>query len=79
MKPKLKPPGAKRLKLNCNVPLSTSAFKFNLRRYNSATTCLGQTPSRDSATSFDGRIPELQVPREQFPAAVVEPQPSKKC
>jgi len=33
MKPKLKPPGTKRLKLNCDTQLSTSAFKFNLRRY----------------------------------------------
>jgi hypothetical protein len=33
IKPKLKPPGTKRLKLNCDVLLSTSAFKFNLRRY----------------------------------------------
>jgi hypothetical protein len=33
MKPKLKPPGTKRLKLNCDIPLSTSAFKLNLRRY----------------------------------------------
>ena len=32
-KPKLKPPGTKRLKVNCDVLLSTSAFKFNLRRY----------------------------------------------
>ena len=36
MKPKLKPPGAKRLKLNCDTLLSTSAFRFNLRRYNVA-------------------------------------------
>ena len=34
IKPKLKPPGTKRLKLNCDILLSTSAFKFNLRRYN---------------------------------------------
>jgi len=34
IKPKLKPPGTKRLKLNCDELLSTSAFKFNLRRYN---------------------------------------------
>jgi hypothetical protein len=34
IKPQLKPPGNKRLKLNCDVLLSTSAFKFNLRRYN---------------------------------------------
>ena len=33
LKPKLKPPGSKRLKLKCDTLLSTSAFKFNLRRY----------------------------------------------
>ena len=32
-KPKLKPPGSKRLKLKCDVLLSNAAFKFNLRRY----------------------------------------------
>ena len=36
IKPKLKPPGTKRLKLNCDVLLSTSAFKFKLRRYTMA-------------------------------------------
>jgi hypothetical protein len=36
IKPKLKPPGTKRLKLNCETLLSTSAFNFNLRRYNKA-------------------------------------------
>ena len=30
---KLKPPGIKRVKLNCDILLSNSAFKFNLRRY----------------------------------------------
>jgi malate/lactate dehydrogenase len=34
MNPKLKPPGAERLKLKYYQLLSTSAFKFNLRRYN---------------------------------------------
>jgi len=34
MKLKLKLPGTKRLRLNCDVLLSTSAFEFNLRRYN---------------------------------------------
>jgi hypothetical protein len=29
----LKPPGTKRLKLDCDVLLSISAFKFKLRRY----------------------------------------------
>ena len=33
IKPKLKPPGTKRLKLKCDILLSTSAFKFRLRRY----------------------------------------------
>jgi len=33
MKPKLKPPGTKRLKPKCDILLSTSAFKFKLRRY----------------------------------------------
>ena len=33
MKPKLKPPGSKPLKLMCDILLSIFAFKFNLRRY----------------------------------------------
>jgi hypothetical protein len=33
IKPKLKPPGTQRLKLNCDAPLSNFAFNFNLRRY----------------------------------------------
>jgi hypothetical protein len=36
IKPELTPPGTRRLKLNCDVLLSTSAFKFNLRRYTTA-------------------------------------------
>jgi len=36
IKPKFKPPGNKRLKLKCDTLLSTSAFKFNLRRYSKA-------------------------------------------
>jgi len=34
MAPKLKPPATKRLRHKCDIPLSTSAFKLNLRRYN---------------------------------------------
>jgi len=34
MKPKMKPRGTVRLKVECDIGLSTSAFKFNLRRYN---------------------------------------------
>jgi len=33
LKPKLKPSGTKRLKLYCDMLLSTCAFNFNLRRY----------------------------------------------
>ena len=33
IKSKLKFPGTKRLKPNCDVPLTTSGFKFHLRRY----------------------------------------------
>ena len=34
IKPKLKPPRTKRLKLKYDVLLSNYAFKFHLRRYN---------------------------------------------
>jgi len=33
IKPQLKPPGTKCLKVKCDALLSNSAFKFNLRRY----------------------------------------------
>jgi len=33
-KPKLKPPGTKRLKLKHDEPLSSFDFNFSLRRYN---------------------------------------------
>ena len=36
IKPTLKAPGTKRLKLNYDEPLSNFAFKFNLRRHNTA-------------------------------------------
>jgi len=39
MRPRLKPPVTHRLKLKCDVTLSNSAFKFNLRRYNTAELC----------------------------------------
>jgi hypothetical protein len=47
MKPKLKPPGTKRLKPNFDVLLSTSAFKFNLRRY---TTGMARSVSASSSS-----------------------------
>ena len=36
MKPKLKPPGTKRLKLQHDILLSTSVFRTNLRQYDKA-------------------------------------------
>jgi len=36
MKPMLTGPGAKRLKLECDKPVSSFAFKFDWRRYNMA-------------------------------------------
>jgi hypothetical protein len=36
IKPSSKPPGTKRLKLNCDEMLSKFAFNFDLRRYTSA-------------------------------------------
>ena len=64
MKPKLKPPGNKQLKLKCDVPLSNFAFKFNLRRYNQAvmrgeggrTSIICTQPRRISATSVAARV-----------------------
>ena len=34
IKPKLKPPITKRLKVECDILISTSTFKFKLRSYN---------------------------------------------
>jgi len=39
IKPKLKPPGRKRLKLDHDGLLSNFGFKFNLRRYTSLRSC----------------------------------------
>jgi len=36
IKPTLKPPGTKRLKLKCDELLTNFAFKFNLRRFTEA-------------------------------------------
>ena len=48
IKPKLKPPGTKRLKPKRDMLLSTSAVKFNLRRYVEAST---DTTTDDTAVS----------------------------
>jgi len=67
MKPKLKPPGTKRLKPKCDMLLSTSAFKFNLLRYDAAGAA-GATDAvrrrldgqlRDAAGLADARVLDL--------------------
>ena len=41
MKPMLKPPGTRHLKLKCDILVSTFAFKFNLRRYTTVAVAAG--------------------------------------
>ena len=60
IKPKLKPPGTKRLKLKCDVLLSTSAFKFNLRRYTKEFMSKGVGFGRN-ATNWRGPLFALNV------------------
>ena len=55
IKPNLKPPGTKLLKLKCDVLLSTSAFKFNC-----AATAWRQLPGR--AVQVDPIKPTLKAP-----------------
>ena len=49
IKPTLKAPGTKRLKLKCDILLSTSAFKFNLRRYTEQ--------AASAVVTANGRVP----------------------
>ena len=46
MKPTLKAPGTKRLKLKCHRLLSTFAFDFNLRRYITTSKLQCESPHR---------------------------------
>ena len=52
-KPALKAPGTKRLKLKCDILLSTSAFKTNLRRYSMC--CTGVLYFTDDG-NFNSRL-----------------------
>ena len=51
IKPMLKPPGTKQLKLQCDTLLPIFAFKFNLRNYSWTTPCARCTPRRSGSTS----------------------------
>ena len=50
VKPNLKPPGTKRLKLNCDELRSTSAFKFNMRRF------MMKDDAEDAAPSYSAAM-----------------------
>ena len=54
MKPKLKPPGTKCLKLECDILLSTSAFKFNLCRYTMGDVGEGGASEGGGSAASDG-------------------------
>ena len=64
MKPKLKPPGTKRLKLEYDGLLSNFAFKFNLRRYTMA-----ELRGRMEAAERDAADSGAQVMRVEGAAA----------
>jgi hypothetical protein len=53
IKPKLKPPGTERLKLKCDILLSTLAFKIKLRRY---------TAGLDASCLVDGLLAGPRAP-----------------
>jgi hypothetical protein len=64
MKPKFKPPGTKRLKLEYDGLLSSFAFKFNLRRYTMA-----ELRGRMEAAERDAADSRAQVMRVEGAAA----------
>jgi len=54
IKPRLKPPGDERLKLKCDILLSTFAVKFNLRRYTLAQPAVGCKRRLSAVLELDG-------------------------
>jgi hypothetical protein len=54
MKPKLKLPGTKRLKLECDGLLSDFGFKFNLRRYTKGYESMWQKADGTDNVNADG-------------------------
>ena len=54
MKPMLKPPGTKHLKLKCDILLSTFAFKFNLRHYTEVARVAPKMSGLDLAKTLSG-------------------------
>ena len=64
IKPTLKAPGAKRLKLTCDILLSTSAFKFKLRRYFEDVAPTDTALNNGGGADGDDSIQRLHVPHE---------------
>ena len=67
MKPKLKPPETKRLKLNCDIMLSTSAFEFNLRRYTTGSLSIVDYPGLRGCDPPDFEVFSKAVPARYRP------------
>jgi hypothetical protein len=68
MKFKLKPPGTQRWKLRCDVLLSTSAFKLNLRRFSegrAGLVAVRRPDARGRAVQVDPMVPKLKPPGEK--------------
>jgi hypothetical protein len=66
MKPKLKPPGTKRLKLKHENPLSSFAFNFNLRRYRADCGGAHSGAHRGRAVQVDPIKPTLKAPKSKL-------------
>jgi len=63
MKPKFNLPGTKRLKLQCDILLSSSAFKFNLRRYTTADADASAALAEEATTNkWAQKLAALQQP-----------------
>jgi len=62
MKPTLKAPGTERLKLKYDEPISNSAFKFNLRRYNPGTPMHWLQPLNAPSLSRTPSVPRAPPP-----------------
>ena len=63
IKPLLKAPGTKRLKLKFEVPLSNFAFKFNIHHYTSDTAYAGAQGSMQRGMGAGGLIMGWGPPR----------------
>ena len=63
IKPKLKPPGTKRLKLECDGLLSNFGFKFNLRRYTKVAAQAGACSAAVQAGGLQSSTSQLNLSR----------------